>query len=215
MGAGRKRRFAMPRVRRLRHSRLGAKPVAGDETGAGNAHSDAEKQSSNASGSSGKGPTRQQNNGLERRFVSYVATHPEDDDEAERDGLSHAERLALEQQAISLIRSREPLLQVMPAGNKGFDLIDTDAIGEPQRWIEVKAMKGSLEDRPVGLSRVQFEFARQHGEQYWLYVVEHAGASDLARIVKVQNPAGRTGTFTFDHGWIEIADIDGPLQKAS
>jgi hypothetical protein len=124
MGAGRKRRFAMPRVRRLRHSRLGAKPVAGDETGAGNAHSDAEKQSSNASGSSGKGPTRQQNNGLERRFVSYVATHPEDDDEAERDGLSHAERLALEQQAISLIRSREPLLQVMPAGNKGFDLIE-------------------------------------------------------------------------------------------
>jgi hypothetical protein len=62
---------------------------------------------------------------------------------------------------------------------------------------------------------VSSEFARQHGEQYWLYVVEHAGAPDLARIVKVQNPAGRTGTFTFDHGWIEIADIDGPLQKAS
>jgi hypothetical protein len=186
-----------------------------NEARAGNQQSDGETLSSNASGSGGKRSTRQPSNSSERRFVSYVATHPEGDDDEEHDGLAHAERLALEQQAVSLIRSREPALQVMPAGNKGFDLIETDAIGEPQRWIEVKAMKGSLEDRPVGLSRVQFEFARQHGEQYWLYVVEHAGVPELARIVKVQDPAGRTGTFTFDHGWIEIADIDDPLQKAS
>ena len=96
----------------------------------------------------------------------------------------------------------------MPAGNKGFDLIETDANDEPERWIEVKAMKDCLENRPVGLSNVQFEFARQHGEQYWLYVVEYAGDPARARIIKIQNPAGRTGTFTFDKGWISIADVD-------
>jgi Domain of unknown function (DUF3883) len=60
----------------------------------------------------------------------------------------------------------------------------------------------------VGLSRVQFEFARQHGEQYWLYVVEHTNDSVRSRIVKIQDPAGRAGTFTFDHGWVGIAYID-------
>ena len=46
---------------------------------------------------------------------------------------------------------------------------------QPTRWIEEKAMTGNLFDRPVGLSRTQFEYAQEHGEAYWLYVVEHAG----------------------------------------
>jgi hypothetical protein len=51
-------------------------------------------------------------------------------------------------------------LQRTPAGNKGFDLIETDASGDPERWVEVKSMTGTLMDRPVGLSPAQFEFAR-------------------------------------------------------
>jgi hypothetical protein len=165
-------------------------------------------QGENGTTAAGKDKKRRQTDGDELRFVSYVATHPDDDEEAS-DGLSHTERLDLERKAINLIRSREPLLQAMPAGNKGFDLIEMDADGSPERWVEIKAMTGSLKDRPVGLSRVQFEFARQHGEQYWLYVVEHAGDLSRSRIIKIQDPAGKAGTFTFDHGWIEIADIDG------
>lgn len=143
----------------------------------------------------------------ERKFVSYVATHPEDEDENDPDGLNHSERMALEAKAIDLIRVREPNLKPMPAGNKGFDLVDTDANDEPERWVEVKAMKGCLEDRPVGLSSAQFEFARQHGDQYWLYVVEHAD-DNHPRIVKIKDPVGRSGTFTFDKGWLSVADID-------
>jgi hypothetical protein len=143
----------------------------------------------------------------QRTFVSYVAAHPENSDDG-HEGLDHSERMALESRAVEFIRSREPTLKVMPVGNKGFDLIEADANDEPERWIEVKAMKGCLEDRPVGLSNVQFEFARMHGEQYWLYVVEYAGDPTRARILKIQNPAGRTGTFTFDKGWISIAEID-------
>lgn len=166
----------------------------------------------NDEGSPHDGPRaihRTNNNDGERTFVSYVATHPlSDDDSGDLEDIDHAERLALENRAIEFIRSREPLLKVMPAGNKGFDLVETDVNNEPERWIEVKAMKGSLEDRPVGLSSVQFEFARQHGEQYWLYIVEHAGDVARSRIVKIGNPAGRAGTFTFDKGWISIADVD-------
>ena len=174
-----------------------------------------DSQESLQTGSS-KGASRSGRDDSERTFVSYVATHPDDREDGEDpDGLDHAERLALEQRAIEFIRSREPVLKAMPAGNKGFDLIETDANEEPERWIEVKAMKGSLENRPVGLSSVQFEFARQHGEQYWLYVVEYAGDPDRARIVKISNPAGRAGTFTFDKGWTAIAVIDDGLEKAS
>jgi hypothetical protein len=71
-------------------------------------------------------------------------------------------------------------------------------------------MTGSLDDRPVGLSHTQFECAREHGADYWLYVVEYAG-NEGARVVRVQDPAGKARTFTFDHGWIDVAELDGPV----
>jgi hypothetical protein len=59
----------------------------------------------------------------------------------------------------------EPLLTIMPSGNQGFDLVETNSSDEVERWIEVKAMAGALAERPVGLSKFQFDFAREHGEQ--------------------------------------------------
>jgi hypothetical protein len=115
--------------------------------------------------------------------------------------------MALEAQAIDLILSYEPEWQRTPTNNPGFDLFKAGADGTPTRWCEVKAMTGSLHDRPVGLSRTQFECARERGEAYWLYVVEHAG-TDSARIIRIQDPVGKTRTFTFDHGWLSVADIN-------
>ncbi|WP_315754811.1 MULTISPECIES: DUF3883 domain-containing protein [unclassified Bradyrhizobium] len=151
----------------------------------------------------------------ERTFVSYVATHPEDEGEHDPDGLSQEERMALEATAIGLICAREPHLKPMPAGNKGFDLIETDANDEPERWVEVKAMKGTLEDRPIGISSVQFEFARQHGDQFWLYIVERANDPGRARIIKIKDPVGRAGTFTFDKGWNSVAEMETPSDSAA
>ena len=68
-------------------------------------------------------------------------------------------------------------------------------------------MTGSLLDRPVGLSHTQFDHARKHGGAYWLYVVERVGEID-ARIVRIQDPAGKARTFTFDRGWLDIAEMD-------
>ena len=139
-----------------------------------------------------------------RPFISYVATHPEDD-EPDPDGLDQVARMALEAKAIELILSREPEWQCTRTHNPGFDLYQGDEPSAATRWCEVKAMTGNLADRPVGLSHTQFEWAREHGEAYWLYVVECAG-TDEARLVRIQNPAGKARTFTFDHGWLDIAE---------
>jgi hypothetical protein len=162
--------------------------------------------SSSSSSSSAKTKSKAANG--QSRFISYVAVEP-DDELDDPDGLTARERNALEEKAIALILEREPTLERTPQGNKGFDLVENDSAGEPERWVEVKAMNGTLENRPVGMSSAQFEFARKAGEQYWLYVVESAGERELARIVKIQNPARRVGYFTFDRGWVAAAEIDG------
>lgn len=149
-----------------------------------------------------------------RPFISYVGTHPDDegpDDEGpDPDGLDQAERMQIEAYAIDLIVGLEPALRRTPEGNPGFDLFEIDSDGRQTRWVEVKSMTGTLEDRPVGLSHTQFEFAREKGDAYWLYVVEHATDPAQARVLRIQNPVGHARTFTFDHGWSEIARTDPP-----
>ena len=139
-----------------------------------------------------------------RKFFSYVALTPEDEEESDPDGLTQKERMDLENEAIELILGREPGLQRTPTNNPGFDLTEPGPDGHPVKWIEVKAMKGTLKDRPVGLSRPQFESAQQNGAAFWLYVVQRAGVPEQASVVRIQDPAGKARTFTFDHGWLAV-----------
>lgn len=138
-------------------------------------------------------------------FISYVATHP-NQEEPDPDGLDQAARMALEESAINFILKIEPGLQRTPTHNPGFDLFEPRSDGQPIRWVEVKAMTGSLTDRPVGLSHTQFKCAQTHGDAYWLYVVEHAG-DEHPCLVRISDPAGKARTFTFDHGWLEVAGV--------
>jgi uncharacterized membrane protein YgcG len=144
-----------------------------------------------------------------RPFISYVGTHPNDDG-PDPDGLDQAARMQIEGRAIDLIIGLEPALRRTPEGTPGFDLFEADSGGRQIRWIEVKSMTGTLEDRPVGLSHTQFDCAREKGDAYWLYVVEHATDPAQARVLRIQNPFGHARTFTFDHGWSEIARTDPP-----
>src|SRR4029450_1635095 len=127
--------------------------------------------------------------------------------EPDPDELDQAARLALEEKAIGFILQAEPELQRTPQHNPAFALFALGPNSQPVRWIEVKAMTGDLHDRPVGISRTQFLCAQEHGEAYWLYVVEHAGDENHARIVRLQDPAGKARTFTFDHGWLAVAEL--------
>lgn len=140
-----------------------------------------------------------------RPFISYLGTHP-DEEEPDPDGLDHEARLALEEVAIQIILAIEPQLHRTAKHNPGYDLFEKDASDQPTRWIEVKAMTGSLDDRPVGLSHTQFECAREHASAYWLYIVEHAGEREEATLVRIQDPAGKAKTFTFDRGWRVAAE---------
>ncbi|MFA0974518.1 MULTISPECIES: sacsin N-terminal ATP-binding-like domain-containing protein [Pseudomonas syringae group genomosp. 2] len=145
-----------------------------------------------------------------RPFISYVGAHP-DDDGPDPDDLDQAARMQIEGHAIDIIIGLEPKLRRTHDGNPGFDLYEADSSGKQIRWVEVKSMTGSLRDRPVGLSHTQFNCAREKGDAYWLYVVEHATDLEQARVLRIQNPVAHAKTFTFDRGWVEIAQMGLPI----
>ena len=141
-------------------------------------------------------------------FISYIAVSSKAESEMYSDGLSAQSRLKLEEQAIKMILQDEPQLERMDGNNPGYDLRELDSDGRLVRLVEVKAMTGTLLDRPVTLSRTQFEYAQRYEERYWLYVVESAANSDQANIIKIKNLGGRANTFLFDRGWAAIADAE-------
>ncbi len=116
----------------------------------------------------------------------------------------HERRMGVEDHAIDFILQRNPSLKRTPTNNPGFDLYEPGDDGEPVRWIEVKALSGEWESN-VTLSHTQFDYAREKGDRYWLYVVEHAG-TERPKIRKINDPAGWDSTYTFDHGWRAAAE---------
>ena len=128
-----------------------------------------------------------------------------DEPSEESDGLSREERIKLEDKAIELILAEEPTLQRTPKNNPGFDLREIGDGGEIVRFVEVKALSGTLQNRSATLTKKQFECAQQERDSYWLYIVENAGDPQSANIVKINDPAGWAKTFTFDHGWKEVS----------
>lgn len=116
--------------------------------------------------------------------------------------------MKLEEKAIKFILAMETDWNRTPPGNHGFDLFKSGSDGLPEVYCEVKAMTQSLQHRPVGLSRTQFDVAQKAGDAYWLYVVEYAGDEGQAQILRIQNPARRAKTFTYDRGWIDVAKLD-------
>jgi hypothetical protein len=136
-------------------------------------------------------------------FISYVAVS-KDEVVEESGGAQAAELLEAEALAIQYILALEPKLCRAPKNQPGFDLYEPGKFDGPIKWIEVKAMSSSLEVRSVTLSHTQFAFALAQGEHYWLYVVENVRSPNPS-IARIQNPAGRARSFTFDRGWNSVA----------
>ncbi|MCW5936897.1 MAG: DUF3883 domain-containing protein [Fimbriimonadaceae bacterium] len=177
----------------------------GGSSNVGGSRSIGSGSSSGAGGSSSS--TSKNSHAGRREFFSYLKTHPvEVEDDEFSDSETHEQRMKVEAVAIDHILTLESDLQRTPAGNKGYDLFGTDDDGHTNRWIEVKAMVGTLANHPVGMSKAQFEMALEKGYRYWLYIVENA-TSEEPRILKIQDPAGNARTFTFDEGWREIAMV--------
>lgn len=182
-----------------------------NDSGKGNAgsgsYSDRDGKSDGARVGVGGQRKRSPDNAGGRPFISYVGTHADDQD-ADPDNLDQVTRMRIEEAAITLIIELEPTLHRTPAGNPGFDLYEADSDGKQMRWVEVKSMTGSLEDRAVGLSHTQFNCAREKGDSYWLYVVEYATDPMKARVLRIHDPFAHAKTFTFDSGWSQIAQTE-------
>ncbi len=177
----------------------------GGRSNSGGSRSGGTGSSSGTGGSSSS--TNKNSHAGRTEFFSYLKTHPvEVEDDEFSDSETHEQRMKVEAVAIDHILMLESDLRRTPAGNKGFDLFGTDGDGHTNRWIEVKAMVGTLANHPVGMSKAQFELALEKGFRYWLYIVENA-TSEEPRILKIQDPAGNARTFTFDAGWSEIAMV--------
>jgi hypothetical protein len=110
-------------------------------------------------------------------------------------------RLAVERQAIRLILDDEDWLRAEP-DNPGFDLYRKDRGGRKALLCEVKALSGSLDERPVLLTPNEFRCASENRRKYWLYIVENV-AGDDPRIIRIQDPAGAAGRFAFGPEWRE------------
>lgn len=137
-----------------------------------------------------------------KNFQTYVGVESDDPEQCE--GLSRDERLALEEVAIQFILGGEPNLKRTPTNNPGFDLYEGKSMDSATRYVEVKALRGEW-NRPVTMSKTQFQFAEVMHEKYSLYVVEWVGVSAKMRLHRVSDPAGAAKYFCFDEGWREIA----------
>ena len=107
----------------------------------------------------------------------------------------------------------------MPSGNPGYDVyVSKGQTPEEDRYIEVKGTDGEWDRMGVGLTKPQFEMAKD-SRQFWLYVVEWA-RTEKAAVYTIRDPYSRIGQFRFDNGWKSLAEIEtssggsGPSQLA-
>ena len=147
------------------------------------------------------------------RLRSYVVTGKDESDasdDGERPGQAPADTSPVDQAGIRRVvaheraEGRHP--EVMPHENPGYDIIARDGTGRILRHIEVKSISGIWDDMGVGLSRTQFDFALQHRDTFWLYVVEYALDDKRARVLRIADPAGRAEEFRFDDGWSAVSE---------
>jgi len=160
-------------------------------------------------GSSG-GKQGRSESGAATRMRSYVlfgadaaqgTTGDESPDAVDIDRAGVARVLAYER-----AHGREP--EVQDHTNPGFDVLSHGQDGELVRRIEIKSIRSEWTLRGVMLSARQFREAKEHGDQFWLYIVENAEDDELHRIHRIQDPANRIDFFGFDKGWEAMREPD-------
>lgn len=143
------------------------------------------------------------------RFCTYVRHDgPEPGADSDETG---AQQSAVEKAGVRTVmaherdQQREP--EEMPPNHPGYDIESRDGTGVIERYIEVKACSGAWGSLGVGLTKTEFERAREFGDRYWLYVIENA-VTDSPRIHRIQDPAQQVNQFFYDHGWAHLSEED-------
>lgn len=84
-------------------------------------------------------------------------------------------------------------METVQTHHPGYDIESRSKDGVI-RYIEVKALSGIWDSQnPAEMTRTEFETSKKKGEDYWLYIVEHA-ESEYFNILLIQNPANLSFT---------------------
>lgn len=107
--------------------------------------------------------------------------------------------------ALSYEQTRGWDAERQPHFNPGFDIASKSSEGS-RRLIEVKGLENEWNERGVKLSHVQFSMAREHPDEFWIYVVEHARDIDRQRVYAISNPFSKVKEYWFDHNWHDASE---------
>ena len=92
---------------------------------------------------------------------------------------------------------------VKPHNNPGYDILSQNQ--KEIRYIEVKSLTHNWSESGVALSKTQFEFGKEKGDEYWLYVVEGTGDGEPV-LHCIQNPVELANKFHFDPSWSILSE---------
>lgn len=109
---------------------------------------------------------------------------------------------------------RQCTVERRPHHNPGYDLISRHQTSGEKRLIEVKGLADEWNERGVKLTRTQIMNAEEYGDEYWLYVVEHALEPTKREIHAIQNPFFKADEFWFDYVWRSLASEHGSDLRA-
>jgi Protein NO VEIN, C-terminal len=164
----------------------------------------------------GRAPSTTPGSGAKRTqwMRSYVV--PKSGEKSEQSSQSEGQQernVAIDEAAMNAVITyeggRQCAVERMPHLNPGFDLISrSKSLGE-KRLIEVKGLASEWTERGVKLTRTQIMNAEEYGDEYWLYVVEHALDPNNRNIHAIQNPFFKADEFWFDYVWRDLASEHG------
>ncbi|MDE3819743.1 protein NO VEIN domain-containing protein [Sinorhizobium meliloti] len=144
------------------------------------------------------------------RMLSYVSRsgsrgNGDDGATSVSDDLSDLIDAASMKAVLSYEQSRGWEPERQPHFNPGFDIVSRSPSGD-SRLIEVKGLDDEWTERGIKLSHVQFSMAREHPDEFWIYIVEHARNLERQRVTAIRNPFGKVEEYWFDHNWRQASE---------
>lgn len=197
------------------HGAFGADPVDSGAPGEGGTRDGGTSRGHGTGSTFGRGDYGARDRSAERQarrsrmltYVSRASKRDEDGEGAAAEGRDLADQIDAAAMKAALQyeegHGRQPERQ--PHLNKGYDIVSRSPDGS-QRIIEVKGLEDEWTERGIKLSHSQFDMAREHPGEYWIYIVEYARDTDRQRVTALANPFGKVEEYWFDHGWREFSE---------
>jgi hypothetical protein len=185
-----------------------------NDTHGGHSGNKQDSSSGSSSGDTNQGRNKKPNHRTEW-MRSYVAPKTDDDEDRDNKGGSGSQErnTAIDEAAMRAViefeTNRQFSVERMPHFNPGYDAVSTHRGSGEKRLIEVKGLGGPWTERGVKLTRTQIMNAEEYGDEFWLYVVEHALDEKSRKVYAINNPFFKASEFWFDEAWKQVVDETG------